>query len=474
MGAATVFYSWQSDLPKKTNRTLLEEALRRAAKALANDDSVEIAPVVERDTQGLPGAPDIHLAIMEKIRTADMAVFDVSIVHRGGRRLHPNPNVLIELGYAIGVLGWDRIVLVMNIEYGEIGDLPFDIKTKKTLAYRMKEEQEPGEARRALQKMFEGELRTILAHRALKSRLRQVDGSIEALQEQKPGASALVRKTLEVVVRELSEKQPAQVVGEPGYQALLRGYEETAPRVGEITSLVIGCVEAKNADAFLVLLEALEDLAAAQGPRVAGTIRAGQFDIQRCIMQELLAVIAGTCLKYRCWELLLLLVSHHFKFTHEYRERSGSFEVLRVEPEALEVYESANNCLRGTGLGSVLRERYAGRGSSGLAFKDLREGDFFLYVCSDLRGEEDGYVRWRPGLFVHEKREHMAIDWVRRLESERFMAGVAKATGLMPDVFVSRYKKRWLRILNVFSRSWLTDRDLKWMLLDPAEVASAG
>jgi hypothetical protein len=48
-----------------------------------------------------------------------------------------NPNVAIELGYAVRELGWDRIVLVFNEAYGKLpDDLPFDAKGHRTLKYR--------------------------------------------------------------------------------------------------------------------------------------------------------------------------------------------------------------------------------------------------------------------------------------------------------------------------------------------------
>ena len=45
-----VFYSWQSDLPSKTNWGFIQEALERAIKAIHKDDEIEIKPVIDRDT----------------------------------------------------------------------------------------------------------------------------------------------------------------------------------------------------------------------------------------------------------------------------------------------------------------------------------------------------------------------------------------------------------------------------------------
>jgi hypothetical protein len=74
-----VFYSWQSDLPNASNRGFIQRALESAAQAIKADDAVEIEPVVDRDTQGVPGSPEIASTIFSKITAADVFVADVSI-----------------------------------------------------------------------------------------------------------------------------------------------------------------------------------------------------------------------------------------------------------------------------------------------------------------------------------------------------------------------------------------------------------
>lgn len=93
----TVFYSWQSDLPNSTNRSLIESALREASTEIATDETVGIDPVIDRDTLGSAGAPDIATTIFKKIVDADLFVADVSFVANTRKRSFPNPNVLIEL-----------------------------------------------------------------------------------------------------------------------------------------------------------------------------------------------------------------------------------------------------------------------------------------------------------------------------------------------------------------------------------------
>lgn len=144
-----VFYSWQSTSPK-TNRSLIGEALEKAVKALKKDGEVTVEPVIDRDTAGVPGSPDIAATIFAKIEKASMFVADVSLVIHGEGRSSPNPNVLVELGYAAHALGWDRILLVANTVFGELTELPFDLRPRRSAKYEMSVDEAPAAARSAL------------------------------------------------------------------------------------------------------------------------------------------------------------------------------------------------------------------------------------------------------------------------------------------------------------------------------------
>lgn len=161
----TIFYSWQSDLPNPTNRGFIETALERAVKAIVADGTLGLEPVIDRDTQGIPGAPEIAKAIFAKIDKAEVFVADVSIVNgQHGGRPTPNPNVLFELGYALKALGDERIILVLNREYGEVEQLPFDLRMRRTLKYKMAVGNTDRAAERNdLQAQLEGALRDALA-----------------------------------------------------------------------------------------------------------------------------------------------------------------------------------------------------------------------------------------------------------------------------------------------------------------------
>jgi hypothetical protein len=134
----TIFYSWQSDVPGSLNRSFIQRALEDAIKAIVFSDEEVLEPVIDRDTAGLQGSPDIADSIFAKIAMADLFVADVTLVGKiENGRMVANPNVLIELGYAASELGWERIVLVVNTAYGNPAALPFDLRGRRVLSYHL-------------------------------------------------------------------------------------------------------------------------------------------------------------------------------------------------------------------------------------------------------------------------------------------------------------------------------------------------
>jgi len=159
-----IFYSWQSDLPNRTNRSFIETALKKAVKNIRDDDSISIEPVIDRDTAGVPGSPNIAETILKKIDECHIFVGDVSIINKGStKRKTPNPNVMIEFGYALKKLSFARIVMVLNNAFGTPEELPFDLKMKRALDYNASESQQYlSEERNNLVKKIERTLKTIL------------------------------------------------------------------------------------------------------------------------------------------------------------------------------------------------------------------------------------------------------------------------------------------------------------------------
>lgn len=139
----TVFYSWQSDLPNKDNRSFIENCIQKAVKMDKLGLDIAISIAVDRDTRETVGTPDIAGTIFDKIAKADIFICDISIINDeyNGRKC-PNPNVLLELGYAVRTIGWERIICFYNTKYGDIKDIPFDLSHRRIFGYNSDKDNE--------------------------------------------------------------------------------------------------------------------------------------------------------------------------------------------------------------------------------------------------------------------------------------------------------------------------------------------
>ena len=157
-----VFYSWMSDQENYSNRGFIQDCLEKALKQIGKDESIGITPALDRDTKGESGSPDISSIIFSKIARARAFVADISrmgaplskkqkkVMRRAGvrrTRQSPNPNVLVELGFAAGQLGWERCLLVVNTAFGPVEKLPFDLRGRRILTYHVAEKEHRVSAR---------------------------------------------------------------------------------------------------------------------------------------------------------------------------------------------------------------------------------------------------------------------------------------------------------------------------------------
>lgn len=153
-----VFYSWQSSLPNKTNRNLIKDSLEKALKEINKELSVDERIELDSDTKNTVGSPDIVHTIMNKIDNSDIFIADVSII----KGTTPNPNVMLELGYALKTLGDKKIIMLFNDAFGNTKDLPFDLGFKRQMIYSCTENDNIPEVRIKLISNLKNALTAIL------------------------------------------------------------------------------------------------------------------------------------------------------------------------------------------------------------------------------------------------------------------------------------------------------------------------
>lgn len=199
-----IFWSWQSDHDGKISHYFVRDALNDAIKALKAESNLEEPSEADRrtqlhldhDTKGKTGWVDITQSIFEKIEDSAVFIADVTSVASSSSKkdgegkevgLRPimNPNVAIELGYALKALDWSRIIPVMNTAYGSVERMPFDIdRTRRwAITYELKEGASNADIKIARTKLaadFVAALRGYLTAEAKQ----------EAFREWKPASSA--------------------------------------------------------------------------------------------------------------------------------------------------------------------------------------------------------------------------------------------------------------------------------------------
>ncbi len=182
-----IFWSWQSDHDGKISHYFVRDALSDAIKTIKASSVLEEPSEADRraqlhldhDTKGKTGWVDITQSIFEKIENAAVFVADVTPVVVSSSKIDAdgkeigirpimNPNVAIELGYALKALDWSKIIPVMNSAYGSVERMPFDIdRTRRwAIQYELKEgasNVEITEARKTLATKFVAALKEYVA-----------------------------------------------------------------------------------------------------------------------------------------------------------------------------------------------------------------------------------------------------------------------------------------------------------------------
>lgn len=123
----TIFWSWQFDHSGRISHYFVRDAFSDAIKVLKAASILEEPSEAERrtqlhldhDTKGKTGWVDITQSIFEKIEDSAVFIADVTPVVISPSKQNPegkevglrpimNPNVAIELGYALKALDWSR------------------------------------------------------------------------------------------------------------------------------------------------------------------------------------------------------------------------------------------------------------------------------------------------------------------------------------------------------------------------------
>lgn len=149
-----VFYSWLSDREKSTNRVYISRALKVALEELFNGSSgakskssnlnTENFEIIECGSKNKAG--DILSFITTELPRCHVHVVDLTFINNPEQitdttgkikstRRTPNPNNMFELGFSFNCLGVNKVIPVFNKFFGNVSDLPFDVRGLNVIEY---------------------------------------------------------------------------------------------------------------------------------------------------------------------------------------------------------------------------------------------------------------------------------------------------------------------------------------------------
>jgi hypothetical protein len=117
---------------------LIEICIKNAIRQSRQTKPFSLNISVDKATRDVSGTPDITDSIFIKINKCNAFIADISIINGDyEKKKTPNPNVLLELGYAARTLGWERIICICNIDFGDLNELPFDLRNRRIIKYSL-------------------------------------------------------------------------------------------------------------------------------------------------------------------------------------------------------------------------------------------------------------------------------------------------------------------------------------------------
>lgn len=417
-----IFYSWQSDLPNPGNRNFIENSLKESVRSIHNDDSIEVELVIDRDTAGIAGSPSIADTIFEKIENANVFVCDISIIKSietpptpstpstPSTRKTPNPNVLIELGYAAKVLGWENIIMVINTAFGIPEDLPFDLRNRRMITYNSPiESQDRTGERRELKGKLEGQLRIIIQNLDTKQNTTTQEETIteqvvSACEQNLPNQESLIQEYMAGLREKLISIDPSTSRPPNTYfdDLLVNAIDQTEELILEFAHVTKTIAVNKNAIAahklykeFQVILELYKFR-----PDQTSWIET-DFDFYKFIGHEFFVTFFSFLISENLWQIIANILSTEIYIKNSgYKNEPGLVPFIYASSHNIRTLDDRNRRLRYNRTSihaDILNNRHSSQEkiTTAIPMQSFMDADYFLFLTSLCRSSSlEIWVPW--------------------------------------------------------------------------------
>lgn len=450
-----VFYSWQSDLANACNRGFIQDALENAAAAIVADETVAIEPVVDRDTQGVPGSPDIASTIFAKITAADVFVADISITGRpNGGRAAPNPNVLIELGYAFKALGHERVILVFNRAFGKIEELPFDLRMRRVVPYDMAAEaNERAPEKRKLEKVLESAIRSALEQIPDARETTPTLPAVNAIENSLPNRIVVIRRSITDIFQRLQQLQPRRHRDGGTADELIAAINLTQEPIADFSKIAEAIAMMNDIDAAAEVYrwfgKIFEEYSITEN--FSGRYTDADFDYFRFVGHELFVTLISFLLREHRWDTISRLLAEPIPMRYIRNEQGAGNASWECASRHLPLLLNEGAKRQRLSLhADILQERHTKGGGLAeiLPFDDFVAADYFLYLFGELSSGNgpELFMTWRPWSTLY---LHRAPMFLRNAEHKPVADALVRLTRVSD---VDQLKKRLIECVPLLEK----------------------
>jgi len=358
----TIFYSWQSDDSK--TRSFVEKALKNAVQNIADNPDIELAPRVDKDTQGIAGAIHIVDTIKKKIEACGIFLADVSLVDtaKSGRSL-VNQNVMFELGFAIGKHSESRVIMVANTDLGDIKNLPFDISHHRVIQFSPKSDPKGTKLQAALESAINIHLNALDAERKQQESETSKDKLIYAIENEKP-TRTLANKYFETTYARYLSLSPGRYKGgniQHYGAAVYEAYEKTKPITVELFEVLERAAEYKNAEVLLYAFKSLEVITRYYDivPEDNGHMYDTSKEYPVLVANEVACLILGCIAQEKLWSAMQDINAAKLKRSDNYTD-TRNLDSLYGHPEVMyDHFNRMRNAKFIIPMTQILEERFS-------------------------------------------------------------------------------------------------------------------
>lgn len=406
----TIFYSWQSDDSK--TRSFIEKALKNAVQSIADNPDIELAPRVDKDTQGAAGAVHIVDTVKKKIEACGIFLADVSLVDtaKSGRSL-VNQNVMFELGFAIGKHTESRVMMVANTHLGDIKNLPFDISHHRVIQFSPKSDPKGEKLQAALESAINIHLNALDAERKQQESETSKDKLIYAIENEKP-TRTLANKYFETTYGRYLSLSPGRYKGgsTQHYGAVVyEAYQKTKPITIELFEILERAAEYKNTEVLSYAFKSLEVITKYYDivPEDNGQMYDTSKEYPVLIANEVASLILGCIAQEKLWLAMQAINEVKLKRSDNYAD-TRNLDRLYGHPEVMyDHFNRMRNAKFIIPMTQILEERFNDQKRLLQAYID---GNLLRYFMLNTYPWAVGllllssWTRYAPGFFAEFKK----------------------------------------------------------------------